>query len=205
MEEELKADHLPLMEHFYTIQGEGFNNGTPAYFLRIAGCDVGCPWCDVKESWQTDGYPQIHIDEMLRYVKSANAEHVVVTGGEPCMYDLYPLTQKLNDEGIDTWIETSGAYEITGDWHWICLSPKRWKACKPDNYEKADELKVVIARRQDLDWAEKEASKVDAECLLYLQPEWERRAEMMPLIIDYIKQNPKWAISLQTHKYMQIP
>lgn len=193
------------MEHFYTIQGEGFNTGTPAYFFRLAGCDVGCPWCDVKESWTTDKYPEVEVKTLMKYALDAGAECAVITGGEPCMYNLENLTEQLHMAGIDTWLETSGAYRISGDWHWICLSPKRWKACLPENYAQADELKVVIARKQDLDWAEQESEKVEEDCLLYLQPEWERRELMTPLIIDYIKANPKWAISLQTHKYMSIP
>lgn len=202
---ELPSGHLPLMEHFYTVQGEGFNTGTAAYFFRLAGCDVGCSWCDVKESWSAEGAPLVSISEMIRYTRSTDSEAVVITGGEPCMYDLTELTAELIEEELDLWLETSGAYPITGDWHWICLSPKRWKACLEENYPKADELKVVIARRQDLEWAEEHATNVGDDCLLYLQPEWDRREEMMPLIIDYIKRNPKWAISLQTHKYMHIP
>lgn len=196
---------IPLMEHFHTVQGEGFNTGTPAYFLRLGGCDVGCPWCDVKESWEADKFKSVHIDDMLSFVQKTTAENAVITGGEPCMYDLEALTDTFHGAGIETWLETSGAYPITGSWHWLCLSPKRWKACLEENYAKADELKVVIARRQDLAWAEEHASKVGDECLLFLQPEWDRREEMMPIIVDYIKENPNWAISLQTHKYMNIP
>lgn len=196
---------LPLMEHFYTIQGEGFHSGRAAYFLRLGGCDVGCSWCDVKESWEAKDHPVVTIDEMIKNVKNAGADFCVITGGEPAMYNLEPLTRKLQENNIQTAIETSGVYPVTGLWHWICFSPKKFKLPDESVYPKADELKVIVYNKHDLEWANTHAGKVKKNCRLYLQPEWEKRNEMMPLIIEYVKQNPDWKISLQTHKYMNIP
>ena len=200
-----KGTMLPVMEHFYTIQGEGGNSGRAAYFIRLGGCDVGCVWCDVKESWEANDHPLVSISEMIEWIKATNATHVVVTGGEPTLYNLNPLTDLLLDHNISTWIETSGAHEISGNWDWVCLSPKKFKSCLDSSYPKAHELKVVIANKHDFKWAESHAEKVNNNCQLYLQPEWSRESKLLPLIIEYVKDNPKWRISLQTHKYMQIP
>lgn len=196
---------LPVMEHFYTIQGEGGNSGCAAYFIRLGGCDVGCVWCDVKESWEAENHPLVNITDMLQWVTDAKAKSVVITGGEPAMYDLHPLTEMLQQNGIETWIETSGSHEISGKWDWVCLSPKKFKACLNSSYPKAHELKVVIVNKHDFKWAESHAERVSDSCELYLQPEWSREAKLLPLIIEYVKANPRWKISLQTHKYMQIP
>jgi 7-carboxy-7-deazaguanine synthase len=197
--------HLPLMEHYYTIQGEGYHTGVPAYFLRLGGCDVGCVWCDVKDSWDAEKYPLTHIEEILQLVRRANASTAVVTGGEPLMNDLNCLTDIFRQNNIRLWLETSGAYPITGKWDWTCVSPKKFKAPLKSVLEKANELKVVIYNRSDFDWAEEHASQVNDACKLFLQPEYSRREEIIPLIINYAKQNPEWRISLQTHKYMNIP
>jgi 7-carboxy-7-deazaguanine synthase len=196
---------LPLMEDFYTIQGEGFYQGHAAYFLRLGGCDVGCVWCDVKESWDAAAHPKVKVSEMVYRAKASGAEIVVVTGGEPAMYDLSGLTGALKKEGLQTNIETSGAYQITGNWDWVCFSPKKFKAPDPSVYDKADELKVIVYNKSDFNWAEDFAQKVSPDCKLFLQPEWTKEKEMLPLIIEYIKNHPKWRISLQIHKYMNIP
>ena len=196
---------LPLMEHFFTIQGEGFNTGKACYFLRLGGCDVGCVWCDVKESWDAAAHPVVSVEEMLNLVKSAKADKVVITGGEPLMYDLTALTKAFQDASIKTFLETSGAYPLTGSWDWICVSPKKFKTPLDDVLLKADELKVIVFNKSDFDWAEDHKSKVQSSCKLYLQPEYSVLEKMLPLIIDYVKQHPEWTISLQTHKVMQIP
>jgi 7-carboxy-7-deazaguanine synthase len=199
------ATSFPLMEHYYTIQGEGYNTGTPAYFLRLGGCDVGCVWCDVKDSWDATRHPVTGIDEMFHLAKRANASTVVVTGGEPLMNDLTKLTKLFHQNKIRLWLETSGAYPLTGEWDWICVSPKKFKMPLKEVLAKANELKVVIYNRSDFDWAQQHAANVSAECKLFLQPEFSRQSEMMSEIIEYAKQNPRWRISLQTHKYMNIP
>jgi 7-carboxy-7-deazaguanine synthase len=196
---------LPLMEDFYTIQGEGFYQGHAAYFIRLGGCDVGCVWCDVKESWDASSHPNVAISTIVQHAKASGAKIVVVTGGEPAMYDLSNLTEALRNAGLQTNIETSGAYPITGNWDWVCFSPKKFKAPDPSVYDKADELKVIVYNKSDFSWAEEFAQKVKLDCKLFLQPEWSKEKEMIPLIIDYIKSNPKWRISLQVHKYMNIP
>ena len=196
---------LPLMEHFFTIQGEGFNTGKACYVLRLGGCDVGCVWCDVKESWDAAAHPVVSVEEMLNLVKSAKADKVVITGGEPLMYDLTALTKAFQDASIKTFLETSGAYPLTGSWDWICVSPKKFKTPLDDVLLKADELKVIVFNKSDFDWAEDHKSKVQSSCKLYLQPEYSVLEKMLPLIIDYVKQHPEWTISLQTHKVMQIP
>jgi organic radical activating enzyme len=193
------------MEHYYTIQGEGYNTGTPAYFLRLGGCDVGCVWCDVKESWVAEKHSITSVDDMLRLVQKVNASTVVITGGEPLMNDLNFLTEVFHRSNIRLWLETSGAYPLSGEWDWICVSPKIFKAPLKNVLVKANELKVVIYNRSDFEWAEHHASSVSDECKLFLQPEYSKRDEMLPLIIEYTKQNPRWRISLQTHKYMNIP
>jgi len=192
------------MEHFYTIQGEGYYTGNAAYFIRLGGCDVGCVWCDVKESWEADKHPQYELNEILSWVEKANAQLVVVTGGEPLMHDLSELTALFKSKNIQTNIETSAAHPMSGAWDWVCVSPKKFKAPLPESIIHADELKVVIFNKSDFDWAAKNAAMVKANCKLYLQPEWDKSKEMLPLIIDFVKENPQWKISLQTHKYMGI-
>lgn len=193
------------MEEFYTIQGEGFNSGKAAYFIRIGGCDVGCHWCDVKESWDANLHPLTKTEQILEHVRAYKASSVVVTGGEPLIYNLSTLTSLLKENNIETFIETSGAYALSGDWDWICLSPKKTMKPLPAIYEKAHELKVIVFNQHDFKWAEEEAAKVGKDCYLYLQPEWSKHTTLLPQIIEYVKENPKWMISLQTHKYMNIP
>jgi len=199
------ADQLPLMEDFYTIQGEGFYQGHAAYFIRLGGCDVGCVWCDVKESWDATAHPLISVDEMVSRAKLSGTTLVVITGGEPAMYNLEVLTNSLQAADLQTNIETSGVYPLTGTWNWICFSPKKFKAPDPSIYSQAHELKVIVYNKSDFAWAEEFAGKVNASCKLYLQPEWSKEKEMLPLIIEYVKANPKWEVSLQIHKYMNIP
>lgn len=196
---------LPLMEDFYTIQGEGFYQGHAAYFIRLGGCDVGCVWCDVKESWDATAHPLVAVDEMVQRARKSGTKMVVVTGGEPAMYDLSMLTKSLQQAGVQTNIETSGVYPITGTWDWICFSPKKFKAPDPSVYKQANELKVVVYNKSDFSWAEEFAEKVNSGCKLFLQPEWSKEKEMLPLIIEYVKANPQWEVSLQIHKYMNIP
>ena len=195
---------LPLMEEFYTIQGEGYHKGTAAYFIRIGGCDVGCHWCDVKESWNADLHPPTSTDVIVANAKKYS-DTVVVTGGEPLTWDMTALTDKLKAEGCKIHIETSGAYELTGQWDWICLSPKKMKLPTQGVYDKAHELKCIIYNKDDFKFAEAQAAKVNKDCILYLQPEWSKRDTMIPLIVDYVMANPKWKVSLQTHKYLNIP
>lgn len=195
---------LPLMEAFYTLQGEGFHKGSAAYFIRIGGCDVGCHWCDVKESWDAEKHPPTAIDTIVREAKKYS-DTIVITGGEPLMWDMTPLTTALKEAGLKIHIETSGAYPITGHWDWFCLSPKKNKQPTPDAYTRADELKVIVYNKDDFRFAEEQAQKVGEDCVLYLQPEWSRREEMMPLMVDYVLKNPHWKVSLQTHKYLNIP
>lgn len=196
---------LPLMEHFYTIQGEGANAGRAAYFLRLGGCDVGCVWCDVKESWDAAAHPMVAADAMVRWIKDTPAPNVVITGGEPLMHNLDYLTQALKNAGLQVWIETSGSSPLSGQFDWICLSPKKFKAPLPEVCAVADELKIVVFNKSDFDWARKHAELVKPGCKLYLQPEWGKEKEMLPMIVDYAKAHPEWQISLQTHKYMAIP
>lgn len=197
--------HYPVMEHFYTLQGEGFYSGQAAYFIRLGGCDVGCVWCDVKESWDADAHPKMSVSTMRELVELHPGKIVVVTGGEPSMHDLVPITAVLKEAGMRTHIETSASSPLTGDWDWVTLSPKKFKAPLPENMYLADELKIIVFNKSDFAWAEEFAAQVKPECKLYLQPEWDKRDAMTPLIIDYIQQNPKWQLSLQTHKYINIP
>ncbi|WP_166332151.1 7-carboxy-7-deazaguanine synthase QueE [Sphingobacterium chungjuense] len=199
------GNQLPLMEEFYTIQGEGYHTGKAAYFIRLGGCDVGCHWCDVKESWDASIHPLTSVDTIVQHADQHPAKTVVVTGGEPLIYNLDPLTKSLQERGIRTFMETSGAYPLSGHWDWICLSPKKFKAPRKDVLEAAGELKVIVFNKSDFQWAEEHAAQVSPSCKLYLQPEWSKAAEMTPLIIDYVMTNPKWEISLQTHKYLNIP
>lgn len=196
---------LPLMEEFYTIQGEGYHSGKAAYFIRLGGCDVGCHWCDVKESWDAELHPLTHADTIIENASQHPGKAVVITGGEPLIYNLDYLTQGLRARGIKTFIETSGAYPLSGTWDWICLSPKKFKGPKPEVSLAAGELKVIVFNKSDFAWAEEHAQLVSENCKLYLQPEWSKAAVITPLIIEYVKQNPKWEISLQTHKYLNIP
>jgi organic radical activating enzyme len=193
------------MEDFYTIQGEGFNTGMPAYFIRLGGCDVGCVWCDVKESWDASAHPHIPIDEIVERVVQSGSHAAVITGGEPLMHDLEQLCQRLHENDIRTILETSGSKPLSGKWDWICVSPKKFLEPLPETVVMADELKMVVYHPSDFAWAEKHASFVSPDCKLYLQPEWDRSERMLPLIIDYVKRHHSWKISLQTHKYMNIP
>lgn len=206
IDENIKQATLPVMEAFYTLQGEGYYQGKAAYFIRLGGCDVGCHWCDVKESWDVNAHPQLTLDEIVAEAAKHPGKLAVITGGEPLMHHLDELTNALHNAGIQTNIETSGVCEaVTGYWDWICFSPKKFKAPNPDIFEKAHELKVVIFHPSDFEWAEGYASKMSPECLLYLQPEWSKSETILPLITEYIKDNPKWRISLQVHKFMNIP
>lgn len=193
------------MEDFLTLQGEGYFQGSAAYFVRLGGCDVGCVWCDVKESWPAEAHPKVEVETIASRIKQSGALIAVITGGEPTMYNLEELTSEIRKESIRTHIETSGAYPITGTWDWVCLSPKKFKNPVTSSYAKADELKVVVYHPSDLAWAEKEAAKVRKECRLFLQPEWSKEKEIVPLLVDYIMKNPRWRISLQIHKYLNIP
>jgi len=201
----ISTEKYPIMEHFFTIQGEGTYSGRAAYFIRIAGCDVGCVWCDVKESWDKDQHTTMTIKEIIEKVAESKTDFVVITGGEPAMYDLRPLVDQLKSMGITIAIETSGCYPLQGDVDWYCFSPKKFKAPCDESYLRANELKVIINHPSDLDWANKHAEKVLDSCQLFLQPEWSNTEKLLPLIISYVKGNLKWKISLQTHKYMNIP
>ena len=195
---------LPLMEEFYTIQGEGYHKGTAAYFVRIGGCDVGCHWCDVKESWLAELHPPTETEKIVENAVQYS-DTIVVTGGEPLMWDMNPLTDQLKSKGVNTHIETSGAYKLTGQWDWICLSPKKNKLPTEEVYKHANELKCIVYNKDDFKFAEEQAENVNDDCILYLQPEWSKRDKMMPQIVDYVMANPKWKVSLQTHKYLNIP
>jgi 7-carboxy-7-deazaguanine synthase len=217
----LTQSTLPVMEAFYTLQGEGFHQGKAAYFIRLGGCDVGCFWCDVKDSWDASVHPQIAIENIVKealenqpaFKNQSSAIRrlfafkplIVVTGGEPLMHDLSELTHQLHNAGFQTNIETSGSSPLSGNWDWICLSPKKFKAPLPEVIEAAHELKVIIYNRSDFKWAEEFATQISPECKLYLQPEWSKHAEIVPSIVDYIKQNPGWELSLQLHKYINVP
>jgi organic radical activating enzyme len=195
---------IPVMEMFYSVQGEGNYSGRPAVFVRLGGCDVGCHWCDVKESWDAENHPIKSVGEIVSYVTSHGAEFVVITGGEPAMYDLNDLTAALKEQDIEIAIETSGVYELKGHFDWVCFSPKKFKNPTETIYKQAHELKVIVFNNSDLEWAEGHAKKVNDQCKLYLQPEWDKREKNTPLIIDYIKSNQHWNISLQTHKYIGV-
>ena len=196
---------LPVMESFYTIQGEGFHQGKAAYFIRLGGCDVGCVWCDVKESWDADKHPQRAIHDLVQEAAAFPGRIAVITGGEPLMHNLDGLTKALHKAGFRTHMETSGSSPLSGSWDWITLSPKKFKAPLDEVCKQAHELKIVVYNKSDFAWAEKYAALVGPQCRLYLQPEWSRAAEMTPLIIDYVKDHPQWQISLQIHKYINVP
>ena len=195
----------PIMESFYTIQGEGHYSGRAAYFIRVAGCDVGCVWCDVKESWEAGAHPIVSLEQLLKEVAETPTDFVVLTGGEPTMYSLISLVQALQEIGKEVAIETSGTNDLDVELDWYCFSPKKFKKPVAEAYAKANELKIVVFNQSDFEWAEGHAKMVNEDCLLYLQPEWSKEAQMLPLIIEYVKNNPKWRVSLQTHKYMNIP
>ena len=199
------SQQLPVMEHFYTLQGEGSHQGMAAYFIRLGGCDVGCVWCDVKDSWDAGKHPLVNIEDLIKIVAKTPAKLVVITGGEPLMHDLTILTNSLKENGFEINIETSGSHPLSGTWDWICLSPKKFKAPLPEVVPFANELKVVIFNKSDFAWAEKYAAQVSTHCKLYLQPEWDKAAIITPQIIDYIKANPQWQLSLQIHKYINVP
>lgn len=190
---------------FYSLQGEGFHQGRAAFFIRLAGCDVGCVWCDVKESWDASKHPTLNIEEIVAAAKAHPGRLAIVTGGEPLLYNLDPLTTALKAAGFETNIETSGSSPMSGHWDWVCLSPKKFKAPLIENISLASELKVVVFNKHDFDWAETYAKQVSPSCKLYLQPEWDKAAQITPLVIDYIKANPKWELSAQLHKYIQVP
>ncbi len=200
-----RQNMLPVMEHFYTLQGEGVHTGKAAYFIRLGGCDVGCVWCDVKDSWDGGKHPLWSIEDLVSTVKETPAPIVVVTGGEPLMHDLTPLTKALHSAGLRTHIETSGSSPLSGELDWITLSPKKFKAPLPDVLPKANELKIVVFNKSDFTWAESWATKVSPHCKLFLQPEWSKAEVITPLIVDYIKAHPQWQLSLQTHKYINVP
>jgi len=199
-----RGELLPLMEEFYTIQGEGFHTGTAAYFIRIGGCDVGCHWCDVKESWNADLHPPTAVEHIVANAQKY-ADNVVVTGGEPLTWDMTLLTASLKEAQLRVHIETSGSYPVTGHWDWFCLSPKKNRLPVPEAYQAADELKVIIHNKHDFIFAEEQAALVNPKAILFLQPEWSKREQMTPLIVEYVMQHPKWRVSLQTHKYLNIP
>ena len=201
----ISVDVLPVMEHFYTLQGEGFYQGQAAYFIRLGGCDVGCVWCDVKESWDKDNHPLISIEDLVQNIIATPATIAVITGGEPLLHDLTELTAQLKKHGIRTHIETSGSSPLSGNWDWITLSPKKFKAPLPEILSCANELKIIVYNKSDFNWAEEYAAKVSSSCKLYLQPEWSKASAMTPLIIDYIKSHPQWQLSLQIHKFINVP
>lgn len=196
---------LPVMEDFYTIQGEGFNSGKAAYFVRVGGCDVGCHWCDVKESWDASLHPLVNADEVVEKVLQSGSKAVVITGGEPLQYNMDYITAEFKKKNIETFIETSGAFPLSGNWDWICLSPKKTMSPLEEVYKKANELKVIVYNKNDFDWALGQAKKVSKDCLLFLQPEWSKSNDMMPLIVEFVKTYQNWMVSLQSHKYMNIP
>lgn len=196
---------LPIMEHFYTLQGEGYYQGQAAYFIRLAGCNVGCHWCDVKASWQANDHPILTISELVASASAQPARISVITGGEPLLYNLDTLCTTLRQKGFRTHLETSGAYPLSGVWDWVCLSPKKFKPPLPEVIKAACELKIVVYHKSDLEWAAWYAEQVSPHCKLYLQPEWSRSADMLPLMVAYVQENPQWALTLQMHKYMNIP
>ena len=195
---------IPVMEYFYSVQGEGFHQGRAAYFIRLGGCDVGCVWCDVKESWDPSAHPKVDIYDLVSTIKKTNTDFVVVTGGEPLMHDCSELTEQLRKHNLETAIETSGAYPLTGNWDWVCVSPKKFKAPLVEVLQEANELKIVVYNKSDFAWAEEHRALVSKDCKLFLQPEWSKEKEMATLIIDYVQKHPEWNISLQIHKYLDL-
>ena len=195
----------PVMEMFYSLQGEGYHQGKAAYFIRLAGCDVGCVWCDVKESWDASKHPVLSTEQIVESALQQPGRLAIITGGEPLLYNLNPLTKALKAAGFQTNIETSGSSPMSGQWDWVCLSPKKFKAPLAENLQFASELKVVVFNNSDFDWAETYAKQVNPNCKLYLQPEWDKQAQITPLVIEYVKENPQWELSAQLHKYIQVP
>lgn len=198
------SQKLPVMERFYTIQGEGVHSGCPAYFIRLAGCDVGCVWCDVKDSWNAEEHPLLSVEELINDVVHAGANRVIITGGEPLMHDLQELTVGLRSNAIAVHLETSGVHPLSGEWNWITFSPKKFKRPTEEIFQKAHEMKVIVFHPSDIAWAEELSKKLNSECSLLLQPEWERSEEMLPLIMNFITSHPQWRLSLQTHKYIGV-
>jgi organic radical activating enzyme len=198
------SQKLPVMERFYTIQGEGVHSGCPAYFIRLAGCDVGCVWCDVKESWNAEEHPLLTVEELIADVINAGANRVIITGGEPLMHDLTALTSGLRARAIAVHLETSGVHPLSGEWNWITFSPKKFKRPTEEIFQKAHEMKVIVFHPSDIAWAEELSQKLNSDCSLLLQPEWERSEEVLPLILNHITTFPKWRLSLQTHKYIGV-
>ncbi|MCX8481013.1 MAG: 7-carboxy-7-deazaguanine synthase QueE [Sediminibacterium sp.] len=200
----MKEVRLPIMEMFYSIQGEGYQQGKSAFFVRLAGCDVGCSWCDVKDSWDKNKYPLYSIQSILQEIKKTNTQNIVITGGEPLMHNLNDLCGQLKQQKLNLFLETSGAYPMSGNWDWICISPKKFKPPLEENLIFANELKVIVYNKDDLKWATNYAQKVNTNCKLFLQPEWSKKEAVSPFIIDFIKDNPTWMLSVQIHKYLQI-
>jgi len=204
MKKQAQIESLPLMEAFHSIQGEGYHQGKPAWFIRLGGCDVGCSWCDVKDSWDASKHENISVEAIIDDAIKSNVEIIIITGGEPLMYNLDNLTEGLRKAGKKTHLETSGAYPLSGEWDWITFSPKKFKSPLAEFLDNSDELKVVIFNNSDFNWAETFAQKMNKRAKLYLQPEWTKAKKVIPLIVDYVKSNPNWEISLQIHKYMDI-
>lgn len=202
---ELEEDRIPVLEEFYSVQGEGFNTGKAAYFVRIGGCDLACRWCDSKESWTPEKHQFVKIQEIIDRVKQTSADTIVVTGGEPLIYNFDRFCQLANNESLTLMIETCGAHEYSGEWEWLCLSPKQQKPPLPVYFEKLNELKVIIYQESDFDWAEECANKVGPSCVMFLQPEWSRFEKTSKMVVNYVKDNPKWNVSVQTHKFLKIP
>ena len=202
---EASRNILPVMEHFYTIQGEGINAGQPAYFIRLAGCDVGCVWCDVKDSWNASIYPSVSVGELVTFALQHPTRICVITGGEPLMHNLDDLCEQLRNRGFKVYLETSGAYQISGQWDWICISPKKFKRPLLENLIYADEIKFIIYNKSDFKWAMEFTSLLKINCQLLLQPEYSQFDKIMPSIIEFVKKHPKWRISLQTHKIINVP
>jgi 7-carboxy-7-deazaguanine synthase len=198
------SQKLPVMERFYTIQGEGVHSGCPAYFIRLAGCDVGCVWCDVKDSWNAEEHPLLSVEDLINDVINAGANRVIITGGEPLMHDLQELTVGLRSNAVAVHLETSGVHPLSGEWNWITFSPKKFKRPTEEIFQRAHEMKVIVFHPSDIAWAEELSKKLNSECSLLLQPEWERSEEMLPLIMNFITSHPQWRLSLQTHKYIGV-
>ena len=199
------GETLPVMEAFYTIQGEGFHSGRSAYFIRLGGCDVGCHWCDVKDSWEANKHPVLHVSDIVQMATQYPSRFAVITGGEPAMYDLSPLTRLLKENGFEVAVETSGVYPLTGEIDWICVSPKKFKPVLPEMLEVAHELKVIINHNSDYQFAEQYVSTVSKDCKLYLQAEYSKFDQHIPGMVEFVKINPRWKISLQTHKIINVP
>lgn len=200
----MNTTSLPIMETFYSLQGEGFFAGTPAYFIRLAGCNVACSWCDVKDSWDEHIHPKQNISDLVQKATNSKTAIVVITGGEPLLHHLDSLCEALQNHQLHTHLETSGTSPLSGYWNWITLSPKKFKQPLDDIYKKANELKVIVYNNSDFEYALAQAKKVNSNCHLYLQPEWSKSQTILPKIIEFIKQNPQWKLSLQIHKYLNI-